>query len=211
IMGDTIIATSPIPGQTGGPTSPLVIYGDTSQDGAWYAGSPYQALGDQISQGSGAQQRFFPRANPFRNSGNDLIDASALFANYPGPSTDVGVVIYGGAGNDTIRGTQIGDYLAGGSGNDTIYGNAGDDPIYGDSGVNLDVISRVLSFPTVNASAAPNADGLVAGQDFIDGGTGQDVIFGDHGIIAQDIPDAQRILYSGKITDIRTTQPGNGA
>jgi hypothetical protein len=34
IMGDTIIATSPIPGQTGGPTSPLVIYGDTSQDGA---------------------------------------------------------------------------------------------------------------------------------------------------------------------------------
>ena len=122
----------------------------------------------------------------------------------------MGVVIYGGAGNDTIKGSQIGDYLAGGSGNDTIYGNAGDDQIYGDSGINVDVISRVLSFPTVNASATPNADGLVAGQDSIDGGTGQDIIFGDHGIITQAVPDVQRILYSGQIADIRTTQPGNG-
>ncbi len=211
IMGDTIIATSPIPGQTGGPTSPLVIFGDTSQDGSWYAGVPYQALGDLISQGSGAQQRNFPRANPFRNSGNDLIDASALFANYTGSPTDVGVTIYGGAGDDTIKGTQIGDYLAGGSGNDHIYGNGGDDQIYGDSGINVDVISRVLSFPTVNASLAPNSDGLTAGQDSIDGGSGADIIFGDHGIITQAIPDAQRILNLGQITDIRTTQPGNGA
>src|SRR5262249_4156450 len=85
------------------------------------------------------------------------------------------------------------------------------DQIYGDSGINVDVISRVLSFPTVNASAAPNADGLVAGQDYIDGGAGADIIFGDHGIITQAVPDPHRILYSGPITQIRTTQPGNGA
>jgi len=188
-----------------------VIYGDTSQDGAWYAGSPYQALGDQISQGSGALQRFFPRANPFRYSGNDLIEASALFTNYTGSATDVGVVIYGGAGNDTIKGSQITDYLAGGSGNDLIYGNGGNDQIYGDSGINVDTISRVLSFPTVNTSTAPNSDGLVASSDTIDGGTGDNIIFGDHGIITQAVADASRILTAGQIEDIRTAQPANGA
>src|SRR5439155_1304107 len=34
IGGDTILITG-----GGGPTSPLVVYGDTSQDGSWYSGS----------------------------------------------------------------------------------------------------------------------------------------------------------------------------
>ena len=38
IDGDRITVTG-----GGGPTSPLVIYGDTSQDASWYAGRPYAA------------------------------------------------------------------------------------------------------------------------------------------------------------------------
>ena len=38
IAGDRITVTG-----GGGPTSPLVIYGDTSQDASWYAGRPYDA------------------------------------------------------------------------------------------------------------------------------------------------------------------------
>ena len=42
----------------------------------------------------------------------------------------LGVAIYGGAGNDTIWGTQAADHLAGGSGDDTIYAGAGLDLVY---------------------------------------------------------------------------------
>jgi Ca2+-binding RTX toxin-like protein len=199
IMGNTVIATSPIPDQTGGPTSPLVIFGGTSQDGQWYAGIPYQALGDTISQGSGAQQRFFPRANPFplRYNGTDVLDASALFANYPGCSSDVGVVIYGGVGNDTIA-----DWLAGGSGNNTIYGDGGNDRIFGSNGINVDVITRALSFPTVNTSTAPDADPLVVGSNTIySGDSGNKIIIGNLGVITQ-APLTQSILTTGNVIEV---------
>ena len=38
-----------------------------------------------------------------------------------------GIIAYGGAGNDTIIGSQASDFLAGGSGNDTIMGGRGGD------------------------------------------------------------------------------------
>jgi VCBS repeat-containing protein len=48
---------------------------------------------------------------------------------------DVGQIIYGGAGDDTLNGTGVNDIIYGGSGNDTIKGNNnGDDTIYGGSG-----------------------------------------------------------------------------
>jgi Ca2+-binding RTX toxin-like protein len=65
----------------------------------------------------------------FDYSGNDVIDAH---------NDTNSVVIYGGAGDDTIWGSQAGDQIAGGSGNDTIYGQGGDDHIYGDNGINVD-------------------------------------------------------------------------
>ena len=84
----------------GGVNSPLIIYGDTSQDGADYDGN----LGKSAL------------ARPFTYSGNDVIDASA------DPNS---VVIYGGGGNDVIYGGMGDDQLAGGSGNDEIHGGAG--------------------------------------------------------------------------------------
>ena len=63
------------------------------------------------------------------------------------PGWTVGIIAYGGAGNDTIVGSQAGDFLAGGSGDDTIAGAAAIDLIYGDSGVNVDVRTRDADDP----------------------------------------------------------------
>ena len=64
----------------------------------------------------------------------------------------IGITAYGGAGNDTIIGSQAGDHLAGGSGDDTILGLRGVDHIYGDNGVNVNIFTRWLDIPWVNAS-----------------------------------------------------------
>lgn len=66
--------------------------------------------------------------------GDDLIDASA--ANY-------GLVISGGAGDDTIYGTAYDDVIYGGADDDEIHAGAGDDDIhsaeyiYGDDGYDI--------------------------------------------------------------------------
>src|SRR6266480_672193 len=165
----------------GGPTSPLVVYGDTSQNGLDYAGTSGMPSIHGIS---------------FDFSGNDVIDAR---------NDQNGVTIYGGAGDDTIRGSQAGDRIAGGSGNDAIYGEGGNDLIYGDNGINVDESKanfRALSVPFGDAPvfdpdplvqhfiSAPNRDALTApgrdlirggtGNDMLDGGAGNDLIFGDN-------------------------------
>jgi Ca2+-binding RTX toxin-like protein len=211
-----------------GPNSPLVIYGDTSQDGSWYSGRSYDRLGQEFGDKpfdpftelpddqNEDNEWVFPLANPYDYAGNDIIDARALFA---GVSIDalpsVGFTAYGGAGNDLIYGSQAGDHLAGGSGDDTIYGQGGSDHIYGDSGVNVNILTRELTIPTVDASPAPTIDpklgasdqtfkpikvrtpvrdDMAAGRDFLDGnGTSNpdqpNIIFGDHGVIKQYVDD----------------------
>ncbi|HZK06225.1 MAG TPA: hypothetical protein VFC82_10350 [Actinomycetaceae bacterium] len=213
----------------GGPNSPLVIYGDTSQDGVWYSGDPKKV--DGVNFGPKPFDPFygipdededfiFPVANGFDHAGNDIIDASGMFAGVAvGDLPTVGLTIYGGAGNDTIIGSQAGDFLAGGSGDDIILGQGGLDQIYGDNGVNVDVLTRALTLPSVNTSTHPLADGLAPGRDslFGDGrpGTeelpGMDVIFGDFGQVDQDVadpnlPDArpQKIQTTGAILAMRT-------
>ena len=231
VGGDTIVVTG-----GAGPGSPLVVYGDTSQDGVWYSGDPNRlSLGDfgpkPFPTQLGSTPRFiFPLAGRFDRAGNDVIDARSLFAAAPsGALPTVGLTVYGGAGDDTITGSQAGDFLAGGSGNDRIDGGRGIDQLYGDSGVNVDVLTRVLTIPTTNASSALNADGLVAGRDELHGdgaasGAGVavefgDVIFGDHGAVIQDVdepgnlagPEPQKIQTTLRIVTIETREPLNGA
>lgn len=187
----------------GGPASPLVVYGDISQDGLWYSGNPNLSgradtialsakLFDQVGTADDAFR--FPRANPFTSAGNDVIDASALFAGMPDAQLPgVGIAIYGEAGNDSITGSQAGDHIAGGSGDDVIDGQRGGDLIYGDSGFNVDPITRTLLVPTTDGGYGtlpfgPVRDALVAGHDNIAANDGDDVIFGDHGTIKQDAP-----------------------
>ena len=81
---------------------PLVIYGDTSEDGVRYSN-------DQAASSI--------HGTSFDNPGIDTINASQMLAkndNY------VGIVIFGGLGDDIINGSQDDDHLAGGSGGDTI-------------------------------------------------------------------------------------------
>src|SRR4030042_1773478 len=138
-----------------GPDSPLVVYGDTSQDGVWYSGHSYDVLGYEFGEkpfdpfpeladaDNEDDEWVFPLADPYTYAGNDVIDASALFASVDSDDLpSVGLTIYGGAGDDMIIGSQAGDHQAGGSGDDIIYGQRGGDHIYGDSGVNVNILTR---------------------------------------------------------------------
>jgi len=184
-----------------GPDSPLVVYGDTSQDGVWYGGQPSNIKGYEFGpkpfdpfykipdQENEDDEWVFPLANPFDFGGNDIIDASGLFASLsPHMLPSVGFTAYGGVGDDLIIGSQAGDHLAGGSGDDTILGLRGTDHLYGDSGVNVNILTRGLTISTENSTPAPtldnrnpagdqtikpgpslNADPLDAGRDLIYG------------------------------------------
>ena len=79
----TIVPT----GVLGGPNSPLVLYGDTSQDGLWYSGNPATVDGYEFGDKpfnpfttvpdaeNEDDEWVFPLGNPFRLAGNDVIDA----------------------------------------------------------------------------------------------------------------------------------------
>ena len=206
--------------------SPLVVYGSTSQDGIWYSGDPHTLSQRDFGSkpfptqlGNGTPDFIFPVADPFKFAGNNVLDASADFpiaslstGSVPnvgvpeGQVPTVGVTLYGGPGNNTIYGSQAPDFIAGGSGNTTIYGERGANQILGSDGINVDVITRAISFPTANTSVYPNADLLLCGQtpsptcnNLIFGntpGAGEvvtdrfmdynNVIFGADGIVVQD-------------------------
>ncbi len=117
---DTLIVTG-----GGGAASKLVLYGDGPEDNSRYDAP----VG--VPSASGVAFDF---------SGNNLIDASG---------STLGVIAYGGAGNDTLRGGSGNDVLVGGAGSDNLQGGAGSDILIG---------------------------GI--GQDVLDGGIGQDILVG---------------------------------
>ncbi|NCC75650.1 MAG: calcium-binding protein, partial [Clostridia bacterium] len=128
---------------------PLVIYGDTSDDGIRYS-----------SANDGE-----PHANGhvFSNPGNDTIDASASSGS---------LAVSGGTGDDTITGSQASDHLAGGSGQDTLAGESGDDILYGDSTFTVDLIARTVTVITTGASSSDTLHGGF-GHDILLGDHGQ--------------------------------------
>ncbi len=179
---------------------PLILLGDTTQNGSRYTDDRFNPLTSQ--------------ARIFQNSGNDIIDASASL---------VGVTMYGGAGNDVLIGSLADDHMFGGAGNDSLFGLSGNDHIYGDSGINLDLSQRtslretnldaVLFVATSNLSTDPVRDDLIAGDDSISGGEGQDIIVGDHGVITQQrniFPDDLRLFTTGNVVSIESSAESNG-
>ncbi len=180
--GDTLLVTG-----GGGPLSPLVLYGDTSQDGSRTDSLPLPG------QNTG-------NAFVFANPGNDRIDASASAG---------GVTIYGGEGDDVLIGSQGGDQIAGGSGDDEIRGQGGDDHVYGDAGFNVDLATRELAVPIVNTSALPNADPLVPGRDRIFGEAGNDILLGDFGVIEQEA-GTERLSNTGSVVETRVDATTGG-
>jgi Ca2+-binding RTX toxin-like protein len=87
--------------------------------------------------------------------GNDALSVNVIAPVVP-------VIILGGTGNDTLRGSPGGDVLDGGAGRDSLDGVAGNDVLRGGAG----------------------RDTLAGGDgdDSLDGGTSNDVLFGSIGI-----------------------------
>lgn len=108
--------------------------------------------------------------------GNDSVNASNL--------QNHDIIVYGDAGNDTLRGTARGDQLFGGTGNDIIYGNAGNDYLLGDAG---------------NDFLYGNA-----GDDTIYAGAGVDIVVGGSALVAanQVISDGNDVLAGDEDNDI---------
>ncbi|MEX2627486.1 MAG: hypothetical protein WD225_11435, partial [Ilumatobacteraceae bacterium] len=113
--------------------------------------------------GNGFPIFVMPVANKFRFHGDNVLDASALYANAPASQVPAfGLTMYGGGGDDLLIGSRARDFLFGGGGvdGDVIQGqNAlNGDLVDYDSGTNVHIITRALSFPTWNQSVHPNAD-----------------------------------------------------
>jgi Ca2+-binding RTX toxin-like protein len=185
---DTLTATG-----GGGAAAPLVLLGDSLQEGGRY---PPTATAS-TRNGAGLE---------FSSSGNDRIDASGAGG---------AVVIYGGAGNDTLIGSSYDDQIAGGAGNDSIAAGGGNDHVYGDSGFNLD-LSKPLALSTqpltvVNASTATakSSDALAVGNDTLSAGSGKDILIGDHGTISQ-AATANRLLTTSKVIGVASVVKATG-
>jgi hypothetical protein len=89
------------------------------------------------------------------------IPLTAPTIKYPLGPGNLGVLIAGTKGNDSIAGGLGEDTLAGGPGNDTLTGGSGNDSLYGGSGND-----RLLGSP---------------GNDYLFGGIGNDTLFGGAG------------------------------
>ncbi|MFK8111404.1 MAG: hypothetical protein AB8B91_04360, partial [Rubripirellula sp.] len=158
--------------------APLILLGDTFQNGFRYTGLTGQGSGNALS---------------FDDFGNDIFNITSTS----------GVTAYGGLGDDIIAGGSGDDLLLGGGGQDTITGNAGHDRIFGDSGLNADLSTRmnlapailsIVNVPAVltaqqkidfstTADFATNYDSITGNDDDLFGNEGNDLIFGDHGSI----------------------------
>ncbi|MBY6121735.1 Hint domain-containing protein [Mameliella alba] len=109
-----------------------------------------------------------------------------FFAQYGPAST--GITVDGGAGNDSIVGTQADDVidggtdndtLRGGDGADTITGGAGDDSLYGNEGG--DSISGGAGSDSIYGETGDDYVSGGAGDDTVEGNEGDDTLYGGDG------------------------------
>jgi Ca2+-binding RTX toxin-like protein len=96
----------------------------------------------------------------FGSAGNDKLKAPT--------NLNMPVEMYGGAGNDTLTGTNFADLLDGGTGNDKLIGGAGNDLLLGGDG-----------------------------KDNLTGGAGRDVLIGGRGVDTLLGQDGDDILIGG--------------
>lgn len=117
-------------------------------------------------------------------AGNDTIIAATSFAK---PMT-----VFGGPGNDSIRGGLCNDSLVGEDGNDTLYGQGGNDSIRGGTGADL------ISGDSGNDSLWGDA-----GSDSLYGGFGNDNLFGgaDADLLQGDDGDDTLVSIGGSAFD----------
>jgi Ca2+-binding RTX toxin-like protein len=119
------------------------------------------------------------------STGNDIMD-------FGGVVTTGGMAISGGAGDDTITGTQGVDTLRGDAGNDTIYGLGGNDLI--DAGTGADNVYGGAGDDTFLVGV----DATLAADNF-DGGAGVDTIQATANNVT---------MYIGAMVDIEVISSG---
>lgn len=101
-------------------------------------------------------------------AGHDIIDLSSALYTYGN------VTLYGGVGNDWIRGADGNDHIYGGLGTDTLLGAGGSDILYWSADEILSSGSVDLASLGLTGSVA--LAGLGLSHDVYDGGAGYDVI-----------------------------------
>jgi uncharacterized secreted protein with C-terminal beta-propeller domain len=106
----------------------------------------------------------------FGGAGDDTITVSI-----PG-NTRIKTVLNGGAGNDTITGSDGHDTMLGGQGNDTLSGGRGNDTLRGGAGA--DSLAGGLGNDTLQGEAGSDTLRGGAGQNALDGGAGIDAFYG---------------------------------
>lgn len=120
--------------------------------------------GEQIVTVNGVPYRYPAGAHITvrAGEGNDTIEVP--------PGTRVNVVLLGGDGDDTVRGSQKDGEVHGSGGNEQILGGEGDDTI--DAGEGNDRVSGGSGRDYITA---------YTGNDVVNGGTGDDAIYGGSG------------------------------
>jgi Ca2+-binding RTX toxin-like protein len=130
-------------------------------------------------------------------AGNDTITGTSSVANflYGGAGNDTikgnkgDDQLYGGSGDDKLDGGAGDDYLEGGGGNDTLKGGAGNDELFGDDGDDIldggaghDYMEGGNGNDTLKGGAGSDYLHGGSGNDTLDGGAGDDWIEGGAGV-----------------------------
>jgi len=107
--------------------------------------------------------------------------------------------VHGGAGHDTLHGTDIQERLVGFAGDDTIYGNGGDDLIHGAEG--RDVIYGGDGDDSISGGLDDDIIHGGQGRDIIYGGSGNDTVHGDDGNDELRGNNGNDVIHGGKGAD----------
>lgn len=108
--------------------------------------------------------------------GNDLIDLSSVDEN-----TQREIILDGGVGDDTLRGSDGHDVLRGQAGNDSLVGNGGNDELHGDGG--NDTLEGGAGTDRLYGEDGDDSMNSGEGHDFQVGGRGKDVIEAGEGFL----------------------------
>lgn len=207
------------------------IYGNSAADQIWGEDGQdkiYGGPGNDMLDGGQGNDEILGNAGAdtiHGGDGDDRISTQGYMQGYeePGDTADTINVVYGGAGDDAISGSQSGyagsgaslhDQLNGGDGNDTVIGNgvlrgdAGDDyvqgggELYGDAGND-----NLLAVGSATLRGGDGDDSLTVRTDFV-GIASVGVLYGDAGQDRLYGGDGADVLWGGSEDDILTGGAG---
>ncbi|WP_263854108.1 cadherin domain-containing protein [Sphingomonas parva] len=133
-----------------------------------------------------------------RNRATSVASVNYTVTDRRGVDISIAATVDGGAGADTIHGSDLGDNLIGGAGNDTLYGGRLDDWLLGGDGDD-----------TIDAGSA-TAGTLGGDGNYLDGGAGNDILRGREGSDWLEGAEGTDQLFGGAGDDILAGGAGDG-